>query len=208
MACIVFKLEDGSTINTPLDVDLLTLGRAEDSMVQLADPSVSSHHATIKAKPDGYYVQDLGSRNGTRLNDVVIEEALLRDGDRVAFGDVIAFFYADNVPVAVTPIAVAPPAPEVVVPLVTAAAPVTGVPRGAGHYNPKPRTPVRPPVRVNEGEGCMSFFVLCLLCFGAFAIGLCMRHYQQTERFLPNDLVEKMFSKVSRIKIEMPEEKK
>gem|GEM_PF-5507203 len=61
---------------------------------------------------------------------------------------------------------------------------------------------------MNEGEGCMSFFVLCLLCFGAFAIGLCMRHYQQTERFLPNDLVNKMFSKVSRITIEMPEESK
>ena len=203
MACIVFKLEDGSTINTPLDVDILTLGRAEDSMVQLADPSVSSLHATIKSKPDGYYVQDLGSRNGTRLNDVVIEEARLSDGDRVAFGDVIAFFYADDAPVAV-----APPTPDIVVPLVQAAPPVTGVPRGAGKYNPKPRTPVRPPVRVNEGDGCMTFFVLCLLCFGAFALGLCIRHYQQTERFLPNDLVNKMFSKVSRIKIEMPEEPK
>jgi len=126
MACIVFKLEDGSTINTPLDVDLLTLGRAEDSMVQLADPSVSSRHATIKAKPDGFYVQDLGSRNGTRLNDVVIEEALLKDGDRVAFGDVAAFFYSDTVPVLAAPVAPTPP-PDVVVPLVTAAAPVTGI---------------------------------------------------------------------------------
>ena len=207
MACIVFKLEDGSTINTPLDVDLLTLGRAEDSMVQLADPSVSSRHATIKAKPDGFYVQDLGSRNGTRLNDVVIEEALLKDGDRVAFGDVAAFFYSDKVPVLAAPVAPTPP-PDVVVPLVTAAAPVAGIPRGAGQYNPKPRLPARPAARVNEGEGCMSFFVLCLLCFGAFAIGLCMRHYQQTERFLPNDLVSKMFSKVSRITIEMPEESK
>lgn len=206
MACIVFKLEDGSTINTPLDVDLLTLGRAEDSMVQLADPSVSSRHATIKARPDGFYVQDLGSRNGTRLNDVVIEEALLKDGDRVAFGDVAAFFYSDTVPVLAAPVA-RPPTPDVVVPLVTAAAPVTGIPRGAGKYNPKPRQVSRS-APVGEGEGCMSFFVLCLLCFGAFAIGLCMRHYQQTERFLPNDLVNKMFSKVSRITIEMPDETK
>jgi hypothetical protein len=40
------------------------------------------------------------------------------------------------------------------------------------------------------------------------ALGLCLRHYQQTERLLPSDLAEKMFSKVGRIKIEMPDEKK
>jgi len=203
MACIVFKLEDGSTINTPLDVELLTLGRAEDCMIQLADPSVSSRHAMVKLKPDGFYVQDLGSSNGTRLNGVMIEEALLRDGDTVAFGDVHSIFYANEVPVLV-----AVPKPEVVVPLVVAAAPVAGVPRGPMRPTPQPRPPVRRQANATEGEGCMSFFVLCLLCFGAFALGLCLRHYQQTERFLPADLAEKMFSRVGRIKIEMPEEKK
>ena len=47
MASIVFTLEDGSTITTPLDTDLITIGRAEDSIVQLPCGSVSSHHATI-----------------------------------------------------------------------------------------------------------------------------------------------------------------
>ena len=94
------------------------------------------------------------------------------------------------------------------VPPPSVAPPVTGIPQGAGRYNPKVRPSISRNAKVGQGEGCMSFFVLCLLCFGAFTIGLCMRHYQQTERFLLNDLADKMFSKVSRIKIEMPEEKK
>lgn len=203
MACIVFKLEDGSTITTPLEAETTTLGRADDNVMQLADPSVSSHHAVIKYTGEGFFLQDMRSSNGTRLNGVLVEEALLQDGDRVAFGDVLAVFYV-NEP------ALPPPAPEVVEeikPLVVAAAPVTGIPHGAGRYNPKLR-PVPRRTTPSEGEGCMNFFLLCLLCFGAFAIGLSLRHYEKTERFLPNDLAERLFSKMGRLKIEMPEDEK
>lgn len=205
MACIVFTFEDGSTTTAPLDVDLLTLGRAEDSIVQLNCPSVSSHHATVKAREDGYYVQDLGSSNGTWLNGAVVEEARLEDGDRLSFGDVQAVFYAtDEVPVVAEPV----PVPEVRR-LVEPAPPVTGIPHGAGKFAPKPRHYTGAAARINEGGGCMSAFVVTLLFLAAFVIGLSLRHYKQTDGgMLPADLADHFFNKVSRIKVELPEEQK
>ena len=209
MACIVFTLEDGSTITSPLDVDLLTIGRASDSIVQLACPSVSSHHATIKARADGYYVQDLGSRNGTRLNGAEIEEAILNDGDRLAVGDIQGVFYASGEPpVAVVEeeVPVAAPAP-IPVPevkrIVDTAPPSIGIPHGATHYNPRPRGRG---AQVQEGGGCVTAFVLLILFGGAFLIGLSLRHYKVTDGgVLPNDFIAKMFSKV---KIEVQSDKK
>ena len=209
MACIVFNLEDGSTITTPLDVDLITIGRAPDSIVQLACPSVSSHHATVKARSDGYYVQDLSSRNGTRLNGAEIEEGKLSDGDRIGFGDIQAVFYtSDEPPAAPTtvavpePVAVTIPTPEVKR-IVDTAPPVTGIPHGATHYNPRPRGRG---AQVQEGGGCMTAIVLLILFGGAFLTGLSLRHYKVSDGgILPNDLVSKLFSKV---KIEVRDDEK
>jgi FHA domain len=209
MASIVFTLDDGSSLVSPLDGDLLTIGRTEDSIVQLASPSVSSHHAIIKPREDGYYVQDLASRNGTRINGVEIEEALMNDGDRISFGDVQAIYYAaDELPEPVyaeEPVAEvyhevlpqAQPVPqsfETVAPLVRAAAPVAGVPRGVG----RPAAPGSARrYKVNQGDGCLSSLLLVGLFVGAFFIGLCLRHYRVTEGgVLPNDLIERLFSKV------------
>jgi hypothetical protein len=206
MASIVFTLEDGSTITTPLDTDLITIGRAEDSIVQLPSGSVSNHHATIKVRPDGCYVQDLGSRNGTRLNGAEIEEAVLADGDRIAFGDIQAVFLeSEEVPQA----AYVLPEPEIVRRLVEPAAPVTGIPKGSGKFQPKPKHFSRQTAQVYEGGGCMTAFVLILLFVGAFIIGLCLRHYKVTDGgVLPSDLSDHFFNKVKRIKIEMPEDDK
>ena len=49
----------------------------------------------------------------------------------------------------------------------------------------------------------MTAFLLTLLFVGAFLIGLTLRHYEQTKGgILPNDLVEKLFSKASKLHIE------
>ena len=203
MATIVFTLEDGSTITSPLDVDLITVGRAEDSIVPLPSPSVSGQHAILKARSDGYYVQDLGSRNGTRVNGATIEESILNDGDRVSFGDVEAIFYAsDEVPAEAPPVA-AIPTPQVVVPVVQAAPPVTGVPRGSAN----PQGNRAPSKRyVQESNGCLSAILVTLLFGGAFVIGLSLRHYKETNGgVLPNDFIARFMKNV---KIEINEEKK
>ncbi len=208
MACIVFSLEDGTTFTSALEGDPLTVGRHADNLAQLPSPSVSGHHALIVQREDGFYVQDLGSRNGTRVNGAEIEEAKLNDGDRVSFGDVQGLFYVTDAPVEAP--AAAEPAPVVQPPVekpVAAPVPVEGVPPAAVRYTP----PVRPgPVQrrqADEGNGCMTAFILTIVFVGAFLLGLTLRHYQQTNGFLPNDLLDKLFSKASKVHIESGDDK-
>lgn len=65
-----------------------TIGRKEDNDVVLPDPQmfISRHHAYIVAKPDGYYVVDNQSGNGTRLQGKPIppqSEIRLSSGDTI-----------------------------------------------------------------------------------------------------------------------------
>ncbi|HLH78057.1 MAG TPA: FHA domain-containing protein [Candidatus Binataceae bacterium] len=63
------------------------LGRALDNDLVVADQSVSRHHATISWQNGGYYLQDLGSQNGTYVGGQRVNQALLVDGARVKLGD-------------------------------------------------------------------------------------------------------------------------
>ena len=203
MACIVFSLEDGTTFTAALEGEMVTIGRHPDNMVPLPSPSVSNHHAAIQLRPDGFYVHDLASRNGVRVNGAEIEEAMLNDGDRVSFGDVQALFYAaDSAPEA--PVVEAPVKPQPPVQKsVTARHQVANIPPHAGVQPPAPGHGPAYRRREEDGSGCMTAFLLTLLFVGAFLIGLTLRHYEQTKGgILPNDLVEKLFSKASKLHIE------
>lgn len=62
-------------------------GRGDESHVCIPDDQVSRLHAQIELTPDGYLLTDLGSTNGTYLNDKRLEQpALLHDGDSIAIG--------------------------------------------------------------------------------------------------------------------------
>ncbi|MGA9996651.1 MAG: FHA domain-containing protein [Pyrinomonadaceae bacterium] len=67
---------------------VVSIGRALDNTVCLdGDTNVSRYHAAVEARSDGFYVSDLGSSNGTTLNDVPIDfERKLRDGDTINVG--------------------------------------------------------------------------------------------------------------------------
>jgi len=221
MANLVFTLEDGSTFSADLDCDLITIGRHEDSMIPLPSPSVSSHHATLRVQGNHFYVQDLGSRNGTRVNGAEVEEAVLNDGDRITFGDVQAVYcleaQAQEPPMAVAEVEVpvlAAPVVAISEPPVRVAAPVVGVPpigpRGPQPRGPQPRGP-QPRARKRTtyaapSDGCFNGFAIIGLFIAAFAIGLSLRHYQLTERFLLSDLADRVFSGLGRIKIEQTPE--
>jgi hypothetical protein len=64
----------------------VTLGRRPENSVQLDDALVSRRHARITLDADGLRVEDLGSRNGTRVNGAPIQIAVLHPGDRVVIG--------------------------------------------------------------------------------------------------------------------------
>lgn len=66
------------------------VGRSSRNEIPIADPTVSKEHAEITSRDGRFYVRDLGSRNGTRVNGVEAREPLpLTPGDRVEIGHVL-----------------------------------------------------------------------------------------------------------------------
>jgi hypothetical protein len=63
------------------------IGRSLECNLTIEDPLVSRQHARIVVDDDGGTVDDMGSRNGVRVNGTVIRAATrLEDGDRVRIG--------------------------------------------------------------------------------------------------------------------------
>jgi DNA-binding NtrC family response regulator len=54
--------------------------------IEIADSWVSTHHAQLRRVMGRWIVEDLGSRNGTRLNGVAIKSSALSDGDVLELG--------------------------------------------------------------------------------------------------------------------------
>jgi VWFA-related protein len=64
------------------------VGRAQDNQIVLDHPTVSRHHAWVKAEGEEFLVFDIGSANGTFVNDERVEQPrLLQHGDVVRFGE-------------------------------------------------------------------------------------------------------------------------
>ncbi|MBI4575426.1 MAG: FHA domain-containing protein [Planctomycetes bacterium] len=63
------------------------VGRALDNGIALDDVKASRQHCRLALEGGAWYVEDLGSRNGTRLNGKPLGRDLLRPGDRLQVGD-------------------------------------------------------------------------------------------------------------------------
>jgi len=78
---------------------LITVGRSANSDVTIADISVSRFHAFFKRNPDGgFSLQDVGSTNGTTVNEFSVctketgPPADVKSGDNIRFGQVDVTF--------------------------------------------------------------------------------------------------------------------
>ncbi len=70
------------------------LGRTQDAVAWIASSSVSRRHARILVDADGATLEDLGSKNGTRLRGVKIgEPSRLESGDEIRLGSVGMTFH-------------------------------------------------------------------------------------------------------------------
>ena len=66
----------------------ITIGRADDATLVLADDYASTRHARLFPQDGQWLVEDLGSTNGTYLNEELLETPRpLHPGDRVRIGD-------------------------------------------------------------------------------------------------------------------------
>ena len=65
---------------------MVTLGRAPDNDVVVADPATSGRHGRIEVRAGAFWISDLGSTNGTLVNGEPVIEKQLSDGDLIAIG--------------------------------------------------------------------------------------------------------------------------
>ena len=66
--------------------DRLVVGRLQACDICLADVNVSREHAAFEREGLGWALRDLGSTNGTLVNDAKIARQRLRDGDKIIIG--------------------------------------------------------------------------------------------------------------------------
>lgn len=85
MAKLLLTIDGVVVRDFPLDSERLTIGRAPDNGVQLNDTTVSARHAAI-FRLQNYYVEDLGSTNGTMVNGKTIQRRMLQHGDVIRVG--------------------------------------------------------------------------------------------------------------------------
>ena len=69
-----------------VDAERTTIGRRPDSAVFLDDVTVSRDHALLIRRGDQWYLDDMGSLNGTYVNRQRIESQRLEEGDEVQVG--------------------------------------------------------------------------------------------------------------------------
>ena len=78
---------DGRRFEHDVDGDEVVVGRSSRAGLALADRAMSREHARIRRDDQGWTVEDLGSHNGTRLNEAPVEGVRrLRDGDTISLG--------------------------------------------------------------------------------------------------------------------------
>jgi FhaA, N-terminal domain/FHA domain len=80
---------DGDEHVHEFDGSGLTIGRAADNDLVIADGRVSRHHARIVGRRGTLVYADLGSTNGSRVNGVQVGELVLGAGDRIELGDTV-----------------------------------------------------------------------------------------------------------------------
>lgn len=90
MATLNLLVDDVVVKSFPLDKKGITIGRSPDCDIQIEESSVSSKHARIEMLPNpivavltDIYIEDLGSMNGTCVNDEKISRCLIQNQDRI-----------------------------------------------------------------------------------------------------------------------------
>ncbi|NUQ61587.1 MAG: SpoIIE family protein phosphatase [Pirellulales bacterium] len=144
MATLVVQIE-GKKTDYPLQEGDNLIGRLPDCPVPVGHPTVSGRHAVIHARGGEFVLEDVGSRNGTFVNQQRIQGRVkLNHNDAIRFGDANARFLDPTV----VATAAAGPQPELAANLQTvagldvgrvtvseeAAATITGQVAGAGRF--------------------------------------------------------------------------
>lgn len=80
----------------PIKKESITIGRGEDNDIIIGNLAVSTHHARLVQKEDKFILKDLGSINGTFVNQEKVTQCELCKGDRILIGKHTLVFLQEN----------------------------------------------------------------------------------------------------------------
>src|SRR5881409_1053009 len=103
MPKIFLKFNEQVLKEIPLDKPRLTIGRKPDNDLVIDNPAVSGHHALIFSEEGVFFIEDLGSINGTFVNDAKIHKEKLKNSDRVALGAHVLIYQDEIAPASPPP---------------------------------------------------------------------------------------------------------
>jgi pSer/pThr/pTyr-binding forkhead associated (FHA) protein len=66
---------------------VMTIGRTNDNDIFIPSKMISRHHARLLVGPNAVIVEDVGSTNGCYVNDQLVKQHVLHEGDVLAIGD-------------------------------------------------------------------------------------------------------------------------
>lgn len=83
--CMLIDRKTGQTFTGSSPTVVIGRERSQCDII-LRDPNVSRRHAELTYDGRNWYIRDLHSTNGTLVNDVDVDECVLRDGDLITLG--------------------------------------------------------------------------------------------------------------------------
>ena len=155
MPRIQFTTPDGASGALELDTERMSVGRADDNQLIIADDSVSSHHGEFAFDGSSWTLTDLGSTNGTKVGGSRVEHLPLTSGAAFQLGNVNCVFLGDGEEDAYS------------APTMSVSTPSSGY--GSQPYNGRLRTGFGPKAKVkNPGGALLTLLgVVGLLACGA-----------------------------------------
>ena len=100
---IMFK-EDGQRKDIRMGTERIIIGRKEDCDLRIPLAAVSRRHCEINKEGDSVKLNDLGSSNGTFLNNKRVQEANLKPGDHIVIGPVVFTVQINGKPEHIRPV--------------------------------------------------------------------------------------------------------
>lgn len=87
---------DGVGRRYELSAPTVTLGRSDENDLVVDDPAISRRHLIFRQEPQGYWVEDCGSRNGTLHNGAPLKRTLLTQGTELQIGACLIRFFGET----------------------------------------------------------------------------------------------------------------
>jgi signal transduction histidine kinase/ActR/RegA family two-component response regulator len=87
----------GGPVGRRYAIDKETIvGRSSQAVVQIDQPALSRRHVCIRRVPDGWEIEDLGSLNGTQVNEQRVTKGPLQFGDQIELGAEVLLLFTQH----------------------------------------------------------------------------------------------------------------